>query len=231
MTNSLTLLEIVNEACEEARQGELSNLGEETPLARRSRRHYKRTFQRLVSSYPWPYLTKRVELVQDANHVTTGASAYRYRYQIPRDAAFLWDIYRTPSNYRQYGYLWDYGSYRAYAFPYDDHSALMGDTGELVNGGVESNYSQMFCLYTPKVENPLTYNTLQLTQQFVEVLIKEMAILYEGDNNNVELKKLNIAQHKSDIREMKTLSAIQNRKAQKITQPHVISLIDRYRRF
>ena len=230
MTNTLTLLEIINEACRDSRKAEIANVSEETPLAKESRAHYKRTFQRLVASYPWPYLSKRVELVRDQRQ-PTDASAYQFRYKPPEDVAFIWDIYHTADGYKKYGYLWDFGAYRAYAFPYDDHMSLLGDHSEIVDGGIESNFSVLYCRYTPKIENPLTYDTTKLTTQFVEVLMKEMSILYEGSNTNVELKALNLKQHKGDIQQMKTLSAIQNRKSSRLEPPHVISLIDRYRRF
>lgn len=225
--NSLTMLEIINQACESSNQGILTELSEESPLGKQARSHTKRVFQKMLSVYPWPRMTKRVELEDVGN--TDSASEFYKRFAIPSDAMYIWDFYDTPNKYRKYSSLWDYTPYTPYTWPYDTLDEILGSYGELVDDHIEGSSSRLYCHYTPK-SDPFEVDTTKLTTQFVETMIFELGILFEGKNTQVELKALNISKHEENIRKMKTQSAIENRKSARVPEPTIVSRMRRFMR-
>ena len=224
--NSLSFMEIINQAGREARKGSISALDENSSLAKEGRSHLKRIFQKLLSVYPWPNFTKRVELREEGE--PADASGYAKRFLPPDDVMYIWDMYSVPTDSRQFAQTWDFGRYRGYSWPYDDYTGLAGTFGEILDGAIYTDYSPLYVLYTPQME-PLQQDPAIMPVQFTECLIKEMAILFEGTNTDPELKRLNIAMHQKDIASMKTQSAIENRKAWKMPRPVAISMIDSLR--
>lgn len=220
--NTLTLLEIINNAARATRKGELASLDEETANGKTGRAYLKRVFQKLLACYPWYNMAQRVKLDEDGT--PNSASRYTLRYSIPSDAMAIWDIYNNASEYKKYGYIWDYHPRRSYTWPYDDLSGIIGGLGEIVDGHIESDYSPLYVLYTPQID-VFQFDVTKLSVQFVEVLINEISMLYEGSNTDAELKKLNIRQHDNEVKRMQTNASIQNRKAHRVKQPHVIELI------
>lgn len=224
--NNLSKTDMANVALRKARKSRISDISStDDDLAKDSRIFMKYAYQTLISSYPWPFNTDRMELPrEDGDPVRS----YKYFYTIPSDVSMMWDIYYSPNQYRHYGPIWDYGFYYFFSFETASDGQFFDGVGELIGQRVASNYNQLWILYSQKDEVPVE----KWSPHFAQAMIQMMTVLYEeGTTSDPELLRIKMANAKQQENKAKTLSSIQNRKAYQPVRANLLDTIDFYTRY
>ena len=170
MASTLTEAEILNTAADTSGLGIFDDPAADDSLeARRVRLAYKVGINALSSRFPWTFLSKNDDLYKDATYSEPGF--YQYRYQVPRDAKFIWEIYKTESSFRGLSYtgtgypFFQVGVGRAF-----DPEVVSRDVAELIDGRIYSNIDGLKILYTRSgVADPEAFSS-----NFVDLLIMRM---------------------------------------------------------
>ena len=227
--NSLSATEIVNIAMRAgARKGRIEDLSSKTgDDGHFGRLYYKLAVQKLLSSYPWPTLTKRVELDRVAGK--SPVESYDRFFQPPPDGAFFWDFYLDPTGFGTVSPVWNYTLYSYYSFPQQRGSSVIENVGEIIGDYFASDASKVFCLYTPKIEAE-NLDTSKLTHQFVQALISEIKTLWEegSGTSDPDMYKARYAQYEKERSESKTQTGISNRKAYSIAGSTIVEKVRSY---
>ena len=228
--NEMTQTDIANLALSTgARKGAINDLNSDTSTsAIQARLFYKKAMQKILSSYPWPTLTKRVKLERVEGKKPV--ASYDYYYRPPRDAAFIWDFYPSEYSYRGISPIWNYTIYSFYSFPQVRGSVLIDKVGEIVDDYFASSHVEMHCLYTPKPADLLSMDIGNVTNQFIDCLILEMQEWFEegSGTSDPSMYRAKTQRREDKKSEAKTLSAIENRKGYSIPGSTVVDSVANY---
>lgn len=223
--NTLTHTDISNAALRKSRNGKIENFNsDKTDLAQDCRLYFKKSYQKLISSYPWPFATHRMELQKDTSR--TPVRSFSNFFLIPQDAMFIWQVYNDGDNYTPFGSIWNYRNYEYFSFEDSSDGSFFSTVGELIGDSIASSFSQLFILYTRKKEIPIH----KWSVPFAETMIAEMTMLLEeSTTQDTEMLNLKIRSNTYDKKQMKTVSAIQNRKAATTERAQILNTIDEFR--
>lgn len=223
--NQLTPTEIANAALAKARKAPIDNVDKGNDAWQQKMRLFmKMAYQTLLSSYPWPFATKRIELERVAEERPT--RSYSLLYQYPREAMYLWDIYYDTQNYNRYGSIWNYRAYEYFSFDESTDTSFFDGIGEIIGDKVASNARRLFVLATLKPQIPVD----KWSVPFTDAVIASLSILVEENNTtDTELLRLKLASLNQEKSNARHVTAIQNRKSQQTVRPQILDHIDSYR--
>jgi len=221
-----TLDEIINPALIRTRNDAVTSLEDTSEKGRKALILYEDIVRTTMGSYPWPFLTKSVEL--DREGLTSDVyKDYRYEFSLPDDYWHIWNFYEVLDRRPIYGPVWDSSQYYApFTYPLSG-SYLYGDSmGRIIDGKFQSDCDRMYCLYTPRPPSAgvrhmdITGWTVQLR----EYVKRELMIACEqGLSADAEVSPMNIGIHSQEKKRAKTDSSRENRKAHRLTEPDVLT--------
>ena len=177
-------------------------------------------FCQLVSKFPWPFITKRVLLDQ----VQGKTQRFQYKYRIPNDVLYIWDIYPDKRNARIYPSSWDltYIPYELY-----ENFNFFGDTEnyEIIDNHIESSYTRVYLHYTTANEVPIE----TANQQFLSILKHEITndlLRAKGvDTERLALEDSNAEKVRQDSFGRQS---IENRKSVSLPRAKIMTKLDYY---
>ena len=108
---------------------------------------YDFNFDRELENFPWGFATKRDTLSPDQDLGIQGRG-FRYRYEIPKQVRFLWDIYLDSPSF-------DVGSLSVFyrpqiSLPLIQTPGHLRGVAEAVDGGIESDAECINIFFTKK---------------------------------------------------------------------------------
>lgn len=225
MANELTKTDIIGIALEHGAQGtiEFSDIdNDNSPEATKAKRLYKKVFQTLMSSFPWPFATDRVELQRSAGNERPVRS-YTYFYDPPPSPWFLWDLYRNKDQGYSYGSIWNYQYYQVFSFDEGGDAAFFSGEAEIIGGRIASNHSRLYAFYTPKQTMPPDKWSVHFTDCFIATLGKEFV---RRSTTDVEMLATKIKLSNSEMNTAKTMATLENKGAVRIERPEILQKLD-----
>jgi len=220
-----TLGEIINPALIRTRGDAISSLEDSSESGRKALILYEDIVRTAMGSYPWPFLTRSVELEGERTEDTY--KDYAYSFALPADYWHVWDFYEILEKRPLYGPIWDSSQYYApYTYPLSG-SYLYGETmGRIIDGRFQTDCTTMYCLYTPRPpsEGLRHADITGWTVQFREYVKRELMIaLEQGLSSDAEVSLANMGVHEREKRSARTQAAQENRKAHRLNEPDVLT--------
>ena len=174
--NSLDKTEIINQVLFATSNSHVANLkSSNNSEVAKILGSYKRLYQFLLTKYPWSFATNRVELIRDnANDAQKKKYGYNYRYSLPVDLKYLWELSRSPTITKYPESNWDLQSrYSYWNFIPTTLANYFTEIAQDVFYGEKymySNIDTLWCLYTHDQDVPES----QMNVEFVEVMINSL---------------------------------------------------------
>lgn len=170
---------------------------------------YKLRYELLLATFPWSFASNRDEL-QRHNLPSTDNSGFAYRYSLPPDGLYLWEIYRHPqeSLYNTNAYDNRRYNYTPYPILDIDASILSPNVGTLLNGYIYSSAPQLYALYTRRGR----IEPQNFTAQFKRILENEIEVFYQtGKQKPTEALNSLRGENQRVNKEMRGSSSKENR--------------------
>lgn len=188
--------------------------------AKNSLLFYEKAFVSLLGKVPWNFATKRVRLKRsDARPV----DSYRYLYEQPEDALFLWDLYNYGfENIQTVAFFSNRLTYTYFTFPLYEGFVFGDRVAEIIGGKVASDFSDLSALYVPNREFKLE----DVTQQFYDTLHLDLEeIFMKARASDEEALNTRLKTNEEYKRQNKAQAGMENRKARKVPEATTIQNI------
>lgn len=221
--NTLTRTEMVNVALRRARKAPIRDIEDATSdQAIDARLYFKKCYQKLLSSYPWPFATVRESLQRSTE---TPPRGYSNLFDLPQNALYIWDIYNDPSQYTVYGSIWNYRTYSYFSFDASNDASFFENIGEIIGRRIATHFRRLDALYTQKRDIP----PQEWSIPFAEAMMSEMRLLFEEETiTDPDMARVKIAQTEQERNRAAHRSALQNRKAQTPAKAQIIQFVDQF---
>ena len=147
--SSFSRLGIINVALGRAGYAEVEALEDTSKAFRQASRFYDARVDGLLGMFPWNFATRKLRMTQTVLPEAHPTGKI-YRYDLPSDGVYLWDVYPYRGFSREFNDSWDGIQYPYVIFPVVSLGELTLDptVGEFLDGAFYSNYESMYCLYT-----------------------------------------------------------------------------------
>lgn len=228
------LSEIINPALIRTRNDSLTDIDTTTDVGQKAVILYEDIVRTAMGTYPWPFLTKAVQLKRIGTN-SDHHEDYQYDFRLPADYLFIWDFYDSVQRRPAYGPSWDFSSgYVPFTWPLDGTHSVHGNFGRIVDGVFNSDYNEVFALYTPRPDEDKGLRHISIkgwSPQFKEYVKRECMLAYEqGFSQDAEISLPNMGIHEREKRRMKSQAAIENRKANRLPESRTLATIRAYLR-
>ena len=223
MRNTLTKLDIINTALTITGTPLLKKLGDSTEIAQKVKLYYERRYQALLALFPWHFATLRRQLDRREEQ----GSKYRYRYRLPAEILYVWRIYPDKHDYIDYGVYYDASIiFTSYAYPLQTGSVVSSSIGEIIDGEIHSDFTQLYLFYTTSTE----VDTAKFTQQFVTLMVNGLEMdLLKSKATAAEKLKLIDDMHRRDMEGQLKDQSIENKDSGKIPRASIVEKLSQLR--
>lgn len=225
MSNVISKTDIVNIARTRAQLELIDDIDGATDAdARKSRLILREVEDLVLRMFPWKHAAKRVEL-QNIGQQGNPSYEYQYRYQLPADYAYIWQLYPEGGyDTAHWGRYYENLAYIYYAGGFVGGTFDLQNLGEIIGDEFQSNVFPMYCLYTAR--GPVDYS--KVDPQFVDVMKVELMKRF------IEMKGLGAEEYtalnrnmRAERKEAKKLASIQNREAHSVSEPQIVQTLSR----
>lgn len=215
---AFTKTDIANLALIQAGYNTITNFESSTEeVAKKVRLYYMHVYNLLLCVAPWQFATKRAKLTRIS--LDPDDTPFKYEYQFPSDAIYLWDIYQG-----EYGNVYsghDIATYadRYHTLPLAQGASIVSGIGEVSGNRVLSNQDELSVFYTSNED----FDPSVFSPMFRDQIIKELEImLIRAKDTGAEELGLKERLYKNEKRANLTRSARQNRKAHKVSPSLIV---------
>ena len=196
-------------------------------IGRKARLFYKNAYATLLTISPWNFISRRVELTR-LNIDEEIQDRFRYTFQRPADAAYIFEIYANIRYSLDNASAWvtiinQYSQYLSLS-----HYNFLDIDGEVVDDEIRSDSPQLFAYITPVAEAPVA----DFSREFVDLMINMMAqnFLSQKDED-AEAFVARQAQFEKDNRKSLARAGRENQKSHFLPKATILKSIDSVRYF
>ena len=223
------LHEIINPALARTRNGVLESIDDTDDTGQKAVVFFVDLVREAMGTYPWPFLTKSVELERTGSNDTR--REYRNTYRMPPDYLHIWDFYVTLDRRPNYALHYDWrGHHSPLSYPLHDYDGAYNKLGRITDHSFRSDSDRIYALYTPRPKEDDGATGLRhldisrWTPQLKTWVKKELMVaLEQGHSGDVEKALPLIGMHRKDAERMKTQASVENRKAHRLDEPLIIN--------
>lgn len=222
MRNTLTKLDIINSALSITGTGLLKNFDGADEITNKAQLFYNRHYQALLALFPWHFVTRREQMTR----TDVAGSKYKYRYIVPGNVLYVWDIYPDREDYIDYGDSYDSSRvFTPYSYPLQRGAGVVDDIGEIIQGDIHSDSPTLFIFYTFSQKVPED----KFTQQFVTLLVNKMEMdLSKAKLADTEKLALLAEMHENDKNANLKDQSIENKTSVRIPRARIMGRLDRF---